>query len=231
MKISTTTLVLGIALTVVAGLFSSTIFGLVGTKADVQTSPSAAAIMTGHVETIVRDSLGNVKEYRQSDNIIVNDGENCVLKMLFGADGGDSIGSGTNTCTGEINSGFRVIAIGNSSVPAGNSNSTLIAEYTAANGNAALARQLATTITLTNSTSATGISQATALLEATFTNGGSNGQTVNESGLFNSTDTNTDGMFARQQFTGVSLNNGDSLTVRWTVNIGGTSTIDQSTSG
>jgi hypothetical protein len=223
--------VLGVALAVVAGLFSSTIFGLVGTKTDAQTNPSAATLMTGHVETVVTDAVGNVKEYRQSDNIIVNDGENCVIKMLFGADGGASIGSGTNTCTGAITSGFRIIAIGNSTVPAGNSNSTLLAEYTAANGNAALARQLATTITLTNSTVATGVSQATALLEATFTNGGSNGQLVSESGLFNSTDLNTDGRFARQQFTGVSLNNGDSLTVRWTVNIGGTSVIDQSTSG
>jgi hypothetical protein len=228
MKLNTTTLVLGVALAVVAGLFSSTIFGLVGTKTDAQTNPSAVAMITGHVETIVTDAIGNVKEYRQSDNLIVNQGENCVLKMLFGAAGGDSVGTGTNTCTGEINAGFRVIAIGNSTIAAGNSNSTLLAEYTAANGNAALARTTATTITLTNSTAATGVSQATALLEATFTNGGSNGQTVNESGLFNSTDLSTDGMFARQQFTGVSLNNGDSLTVRWTVNIGGTSTIDQS---
>jgi len=227
MKLNTTTLVLGVALAVVAGLFSSTIFGLVGTKTDTQTNPSAVAMMTGHVETVVTDALGNVKEYRQSDNLIVNQGENCVLKMLFGANGGASVGDGTNTCTGAITSGFRVIAIGNSSAPATNDQTSLINEYNATSGNAALARKTATLITLTNSTATSGISQATALLEATFTNGGTT-QSVTESGLFNDTNTSIDGMFARQQFTAVSLNNGDSLTVRWTVNIGGTSVIDQS---
>ncbi len=225
MKLNTTTLVLGVALAVVAGLFGSTIFGLVGTKTDTQTNPSAAAMMTGHVETIVTDAVGNVKEYRQSDNLIVNQGENCVSKLLFTADAGGS--TTTGVCTGALTQGFTVIAIGNNTSVAGNTNSTLGAEYTAANGNTALARQTATTITLTNSTAVTGISQATALLEATFTNGGTT-QSVSESGLFNSTSQTADGMFARQQFTAVSLNNGDSLTVRWTVNIGGTSTIDQS---
>lgn len=226
MKMNTTTLVLGVALAVVAGLFSSTIFGFVGTKTDAQTNPVTAALMTGHVETIVTDAMGNVKEYRQSDNLIVNNGENCVSKLLFTADAGGS--TTTGVCTGALTQGFTVIAIGNNTSPAGNTNSTLGAEHTTAAGApSGLLRKTATTITLTNSTAATGISQATALLEATFTNnGGSN--VVSESGLFNSTDLNTDGMFARQSFTGVSLNSGDSLTVRWTVNIGGTSTIDQS---
>jgi hypothetical protein len=222
MKMNTTTLMLGVALAVVAGLFSSTIFGLAGTKTDTQTNPSAAAMMTGHVETIITDAAGNVREYRQSDNLIVNNGENCVILMLFGANGGDSTGDGTNTC-GQINAGFRVIAIGNGTTAAANGDLDLEAEST----DAGMARKTATTITLTNSTAASGISQATAVLEATFTN--PNGPNpISESGLFNSTNTAADGLFARQVFTAVSLNNGDSLTVRWTVNIGGTSTIDQS---
>ncbi len=227
MKLGTTTLVLGVALAVVAGLFSSTIFGLVGTKTDAQTSASTSAMINGHVTTIVSDAAGNIKEYRQSDNLIVNQGENCVLNMLFGPLGGDSVGAGTNTCAGEINEGFRFIAIGNGTSAAGNLNATLGTEYTTANSASGMARKEGTTITFTNSTAATGISQATALIEATFTNAGST-NTVEESGLFNGTLSSTDGLFARQQFDTISLNNGDSLTVRWTVNIGGTGTIDQS---
>lgn len=228
MKLTTTTLVLGVALAVVAGLFSSTIFGLTGTKANVNSIDSnTSAMMTGHVITTVTDADGNIKAYRQSDNLIVNNGENCVLKMLFGASGGTSVGTGTNTCTGAITSGFRVIAIGNNTSVAGNTNSTLGADYTSSSISG-LQRKTATTITLTNSTATTGVSQATAVLAATFTNNGSSGQQVTESGLFNSTSTAADGLFARQQFSAVTLNNGDQITVQWTVNIGGTSTIDQS---
>ena len=112
MKLSTTTLVLGIALTVVAGLFSSTIFGLAGTKNDAQTSASATGLITGHVITTVRDAAGNIKEYRQSDNQVLNQGENCAAKMLFGGSGG--AGAGTTVCTGTNTSGFTFIEVGNS---------------------------------------------------------------------------------------------------------------------
>jgi hypothetical protein len=222
MKLGTTTLVLGVALAVVAGLFSSTIFGLVGTKTDAQTSASTSALFNGHVTTIVSDAAGNVKEYRQSDNLIVNQGENCVIKMLFGESGGSSVGDGDNTCVGAITDGFRWIAIGNGTGVAGNLNFTLGNEYVANMG------RVEGTVDLANSTAATGISQAIATIEATFTNNDNDGETVEESGLFNGTLSATDGLFARQQFDTITLNNGDSLTVRWTVNIGGTGTIDQS---
>ncbi|CAE6488749.1 conserved exported hypothetical protein [Candidatus Nitrosotenuis uzonensis] len=214
MKLSTTTLVLGVALAVVAGLFSSTIFGITGIKSDAQTSTTATGLITGHVVTTLTDSDGNIKAYRQSDNLIVNNGENCVSKMLFGASGGGSTGS--NVCTGAITEGFRYIAIGNSSTAVTSADTGLGAELTASGLGAKFS-----TITWTNSTGSGSGTTAQAVMAATFTNSGST-QAVRESGLFNGTNASTNGMFARQTFSDITMNNGDSLTVQWTINIGGT---------
>lgn len=219
MKLSTTTLVLGVALAVVAGLFSSTIFGITGIKSDAQTSTTATGLITGHVVTTLTDSDGNIKAYRQSDNLIVNNGENCVSKMLFGASGGGSTGS--NVCTGAITEGFRYIAIGNSSTAANSADTGLGAEYSAGSGVPSLAAKFST-ITWTNSTGSGTGTTAQAVMAATFTNGNTNPQVVRESGLFNGTNAATNGMFARQTFSDITMNNGDSLTVQWTINVGGT---------
>jgi hypothetical protein len=231
MKLSTTALILGVALAVVAGLFSSTIFGLVGTKTDAQTNTAATGLFTGHVTTIHEDAAGNVIGYRQSDNLIVNGGENCALKLLFAATGGDA--SGNTVCVGTNDAGFRWIAIGNTSnAEAGTPAAPLDTDirlynphnstsYGLENG---LARMFGNVNSVTGWTNATGSTEASVVMSATFTNTAGAARSVSESGLFNATDGNesTDAMFARQVFQTISLNNGDSLTVQWTINVGGT---------
>ncbi len=219
MKVNTTTLILGVSLAVVAGLFGSTIFGVTDSNNNALTSASASGLITGHVTTTLTDTAGNIKEYRQSDNLIVNQGENCVTKMLFGALGGDTLG--TSVCTGQNTDGFRYIQIGNSSQTVQSSDYKLGNPYNATSGVSSLVPKVAT-VTLTNSTGSGSGTTAIALLTTTFTSTQTAAQTVSESGLFNSTIDNTNGMFARQTFTGISMNNGDSLTVQWTINVGGT---------
>jgi hypothetical protein len=236
MKLSTTALIFGVALAVVAGLFSSTIFGLVGTKTDTQTSTAATGLFTGHVTTIHHDAAGNVIGYRQSDNLIVNGGENCALKLLFATTGGDA--SGNTVCTSTNDAGFRWIAIGNTSntqtgtpgAPLGTDtglynphNST---SYGLENGLARMFGNVAASGGWSNSTGTD--TEASVVMSATFTNTADAARNVNESGLFNATDgsPNTDAMFARQVFQTISLNNGDSLTVQWTINVGGTGTFN-----
>ncbi|MEM4251890.1 MAG: hypothetical protein QXE84_00020 [Candidatus Nitrosotenuis sp.] len=220
MKLSTTTLVLGVALAVVAGLFSSTIFGITGIKSDAQTSTTATGLITGHVTTTLTDSDGNIKAYRQSDNLIVNAGENCVSKMLFAAAGGAATGSGV--CTGANTAGYRWIAIGNGSAAVTSADTRLDVPYTAANGVPSLASKFSSIIWTNSTGSGTGTT-AQVVMSASFTNGNTNAQVVRESGLFNATSTDpARGMFARQTFSDITMNNGDSLTVQWTINIGGT---------
>ena len=89
-----------------------------------------------------------------------------------------------------------------------------------------LTRAAATTVTWTNSSGAEPGDSAQIVLAKTFTVTGT--QTIAEAGLFNDTSGNgdTDAMFARKAFNGVTVNNGDSLTVTWTINIGNTTNFD-----
>lgn len=230
----TTTILFGVSLAVVAGLFGSGLFGVSITKAD-QTNLDTSGLFTGHVTTIVRDSQGNIKEYRQSDNLIVNQGENCALKLLFQQ---APAAAGNTVCAGANTIGFHFIEIGNVSATQSGTPATPIStdfrlygshnNTGSAGNNPGLVRKAATTVTWTNNTSATSTAAASVVMAATFTNSGSSSKTVNESGLFNDTAANfqTDGMFARQTFSTITLSASDSLTVQWTVNIGGTGTIN-----
>ncbi|AJZ76085.1 hypothetical protein [Candidatus Nitrosotenuis cloacae] len=237
MKLGTTTLILGVALTVVAGLFGAASFGLIETNNVSKASTTTTGLITGHVTTIHKDSAGNVVGYRQSDNLIVNGGENCTLKMLFAAAGGAA--GGNNVCTGANTAGYRWIAIGNttSSYIAGNTpgaplptDTNLGNPYNSTAANAGMARKFGNVglSGWSNSTGSTNAGTATVVMSATFTNNAVGARVVNESGLFNMTDGGsnhqTDGMFAKQVFSGISLNANDSLTVQWTINVGGTST-------
>jgi hypothetical protein len=237
MKLGTTGLILGVTLAVVAGLFSAAAFGLIGINTDTKTSTTTTGLITGHVTTIHKDAAGNILGYRQSDNLIVNGGENCALKLLFAAAGGDA--SGNSVCTGTNDAGFRWIAIGNTSnAETGTPSSPVSTDYDLYNPHNStsyglengLARQFGVVSSTgwTNSTTATSANAASVVMSATFTNTAGAARNVNESGLFNETDSstgNTDAMFARQTFATISLNNGDSLTVQWTINVGGTTSI------
>ena len=227
-----TTLLLGVSLAVVAGLFGSGIFGVSIIKAE-KTGVDTTGTIQGHVITTLTDSDGNIKAYRQSDNLIVNQGENCALKLLF-ASGIAAAQSDGQVCTGAITHPFTYIEIGNgSSTPISAPISTDVRLYGSHNNtdnvgnNPGMTRKVATSLSWTNSTTATSTDAAALQMSATFTNSGTSTKTVNESGLFNDTaaNYNTDGMFARQTFTAITMNAGDSLTVQWTINIGGTSSI------
>lgn len=217
MKSDKRTLFLGVALVIVAGMFTANVSGLMSINAApiAKTMGATGAYMSGHVTTVLTDSEGNVKEYRQTDNIIVNNGENCVSKSLFQAGAGS--GTGTTVCTGALTNPFDVIAVGTGTTKANGTDVALVTELTGSG----FASGVATTKTWTNSSGTAGNTAASIILAKTFTNTGSSVQ-VAESGLFNDTTTATNGLFARQNFTAITVGNGDSLTVQWTINIGGT---------
>ena len=178
------------------------------------TSLATSGLISGHLALEVRDSEGNIKAYRQTDNVITTTGENCALRALFST-GNIAANGGTNVCVGGLTEGFTSIELGTGS---GTEQSTDIALFTPiTSGTLVIAP--ATTITYTNSTTNTGSTNAAqVLLSRTFTSDQS--VTVTEAGLFNGTATNTNGMFAHKLFTSVSIASADQLTVQWTINIG-----------
>jgi hypothetical protein len=232
----------GIVVAVAASLFST--YGL-PSFTGMESTSFATAQMMGHVEYTLKDADGNIKAYRQLDNVIVDQGEDCAASYLFTNVTGGTVAAnnvvpdpagGANTCFTST-SPYVHIAIGNGSNSGGSiatsADTALQQEHN--NTGTGLVR---TTDSRPVFTSASGGTPSKVVLSKDFTldtsGGVSSPMVVNESGLFNSTTIFTPdhpltsggvGMFARQTFADVSIGNGESLTVEWTINIGGAATL------
>src|SRR6185312_2626834 len=163
----------------------------------------------GHVTMFATDPDGRITAYRQSDNIVVSQGEDCAAKALF------TLTTGSYTdCTGAITGGsFTVMALGTGTNGNSRSDLNLNAE-TAATG---LARVAASQV---NATVAPAGGTSKVSLLNTFTNTSGGTVTITEAGLFNSTTKTTDGMFAEEPISpSIALNNNDALTVKWTISL------------
>jgi len=240
----------GTVVAVAAGLFGA--YGIPD-GSQTETSGFASAYMLGHVAYTVTDDNGNIKAYRQLDNIIVDQGEDCAATLLFtNVTRGGTVanpalaGTGVEVVpdpAGAINTCFAMtqpyvqIAIGNGSnsgaIIATDADTALQQEHN--NTGTGLTR---TSDSRPTFTAATGSTPAKVVLSKDFTLAASGGVSspmiVNESGLFNSTTIFTPdhplttggvGMFSRQTFADVTIADGETLTVEWTINIGGTATL------
>ncbi|MFY9301493.1 MAG: hypothetical protein WAO91_09940 [Candidatus Nitrosotenuis sp.] len=191
---------------------------------------SDAMNILGHVEYTVRDSDGLVKAYYQSDNLVVNTGDNCVAARLF-----DPAGSGPTNhgCTSFGSTGYQFIAIGNQTAQFDDASTNLIAAATSSvDGEQARRRDSSPTFTASSGNSTTG-AQVIIETPTPFTFSTSNATTVQNSALFNATAGAVDGngqttsigtarAFAIQKLSPtVTVASGDTLNVRWTITIGG----------
>lgn len=164
---------------------------------------STAGWISGHVTTTVFDEYGNIKHYAQSDNAVMNNGEDCAMQMLFDLDG-----SGTDFCPNALGGDFSFIAIGDNAAAVAVTQSALSDLTPPArvqDANCAF-------------TAAAGAGQAgQCILSSQFT-----GLTiiVEESGVFDASTTGN--MFARQLTGTISLVPADTLQVDWTFTIDGT---------
>ena len=194
-------------------------------------------MLIGHLEIEAYHADGELFAYRQVDNAVVDDGEQCILKMLFGNDGepgtdegrGEFTSAGTaatlfSGCTGALTGAWDVIAIGTCTTCEPKDVDVILGTEINADGSQ---RAIATTKTWTNGSAADGETAPTGMtqevgnivLSKTFTSVVNFGA-VTESGLFNSTAFNTNGMLARNTFAAVTINAGDSITITWTFNVG-----------
>ena len=198
----------------------------------------ATGMITGHLEIEARNADGEVIAYRQTDNEVVDDGEQCILKMLFGSNhytdatrATPSIGRGEYTsigagaCTGAVTGAWDVIGIGTTgdaaddvNIKLGNETSGILANYT--DGVEGLERGIATTKTWSNGTGGGNADNTKIVMSKTFTNLSAVTKTIAESGLFNSTTVAGSGMLAHKAFTGVALATSDSITITWTFIVG-----------
>ena len=163
--------------------------------------------MLGHLTLVSTDSDGQITSYQQTDNLITRRGTDCFAHILFEP---TNVAGGSSTCSGDP-SIFDAIAIGTGNGQVDTSNA--LAAETAVSG---LVPAADTSVLVTDDPDGTG---STAVVEVTFTSGGAT-TSVTEAGIFNSTTTGgTTQMMAYRDFTAISLDNGDSLTVTWTITV------------
>ena len=188
-------------------------------------SPESNTMM-GHVEYILRDSDNNIKSYIQSDNMVVNRGDDCVMAYTFNP----SNTAGTDNCASNAN-GFRFIGIGNASATIAGTATTLtnIASTFAVNQGGLMATKEDATVVFVASTDG-GTVQIATETPFVFTTG-TNATTVQSAGLFDSLCTQAAGtctaaypanMFSVQTIS-VAVAGGDSLSVTWTITVGNSS--------
>ena len=206
------------ALAVTSGGLGLSLTGVFEDDNITTTSNTVNGLMMGHLTVEAHDEMGELIAYRQSDNEVVDDGEQCILKMLFATSGQTQAGRGeytsTGACTGALTNAWDTIAIGTDTTAVDDGHVLLLNETSSSSG---LERGIATTKTWTNGSGSTATK---IVLSKTFTNDSPRAHTIAESGLFNSTTNDANGMLARQTFTGVALSNGDSITITWTFTVG-----------
>lgn len=157
-------------------------------------SLKSTAGMMGHVTLTAVNEDGNIVAYRQTDNVVLNTGDDCLLENAFGVD----------TSCGAATTAFDFVEIGTGSAAKTESNTALVTAYTARAG----------TATLTSA--ATANSGAVALVTAQFLDVG---QDIHEAALRNGLGTGD--VLALQNFSPISLGANDDLTIEWTVTIDG----------
>ena len=188
---------------IVALVAVASIGGVVALSQDLSSSQNTVKTegmkSLGHIQLVVYGVDGAIKGYRQTDNLVVTNGDNVTANRIFGT---------TLTTSHAFSGQFNYIGVGTSSTPAAVTQTDLVTP--ASNHRSA---------SVTN-----GAIHGTAQVQVTFpanrlTN--SSTATITESGLFDAfgNGTGNSNMFARQTFTGIGVNPADTLQVTWTVTI------------
>ncbi|HSA76941.1 MAG TPA: hypothetical protein VLE02_05300 [Nitrosarchaeum sp.] len=229
-----------------AGIFAVTvgtlgIGGISATPLMVSAAPQSqeGMGMLGHVEYKVFDESGNVKAYMQNDNVVVEGGKDCAAKALFNS------AATVGQCTAAVTN-FQYIGIGNGTSGTVNVANQTLADATdnavgtcAASGVGGEMARKSVTPTFDVAGTTTIVTLDTSSNPFKFT--ASNATSVKDSGVFNNEydggpvtghicpvataqDAGTDWtMFSRQLLngaTGITVANGDSLSVKWTITVG-----------
>ena len=167
----------------------------------------------GHFTIYVKDSTGNLIDTRQSDNAVLNSGENCIAKMIFG----DPTDAGNTVCTGTTDEAWDFLCLDED--PTVYSDATDLVNPADEAGLSACRQGVITWNQ--NSTGGTdALAKVTLRISTTFTNSGSS-ETIQAVGVFNSSTVTTNSMLSKANFTSVAVPNGGTLTVNYDYEVGG----------
>jgi len=158
----------------------------------------SSAGMLGHITLTATDKDGNIKAYRQTDNVIINKGDDCLVADTFNV----AVGTCGNTATA-----YDKVHIGTTQTVFGETSTAGLSGWKSSTGGS-----------VGSVTSATGLGGASVKVTANFLDVSAS---IAEAGLYNSANTNTGDALALQSFTAIPLGATDDLTIEWTVTIDG----------
>jgi len=174
-------------------------FGIISSNTD-NSLQSDSVFAVGHLQLILKDADGNIKQYQQTDNLIVDEGFNTMADLIFDS---DLVGDGPNNH-------FNIVALGNSSSSAGFGDTGLILPH------AGCASATASTEFGIPSSSGSG---ATAELNVIFNGTDGCVGTFQEAVILN--DFSSGELLSRQTFPGITMTSSDELEVFWEVELEG----------
>lgn len=178
-----------------------------------------SGLMIGHVTYEVRGADGHVKHYVQGDNLITKQGTDCAAQAIF--DDGN-----TDVCTLTGSGGFAFIAIGNSTnalIALASSDDTTL-DDDEAGGKEIHRSDFINAVITANTGAGTKVFISNSATPFTFTDLGTFGTKVTQSGLFDAAIGGN--MFSIKDipdavFGGIQVNNADTLAVTWTISLTG----------
>lgn len=159
-------------------------------------SLKSVAGMVGHITLTATDEDGNISAYRQTDNVVINGGDNCLLADTFNV---------ANTC-GNTALGFDTVHIGSNNAAFSETSTNLVTWEKQTGGS------------VTSSSTAVDASGASVTVTAAFLDVD---RTIAEAALMNTSDSAGGDVLALQNFSPIALGSTDDLTIEWTVTIDG----------
>ena len=214
------------------------------------TSNTATGFLIGQVEIEARNADGELTAYRLTDNEVVDDGEQCIMKMLFGttgeartALGGSDTYSATvarggyfsdatvdvnsvndANCTGVLTGAWDVLAVGIGTTTytdeTDHDHLVVMENECALPGGTCTSNGLDRGYATTKTWTNGTLGTDTTIVLKKTFTTTGTAANITEAGLFNSTTGAGSGMLAHQTFTAVALGTADSITVQWTFTVG-----------
>ncbi len=176
------------------------------------TSYEEKSLITGHVTAIQRDAQGAILAYHQYDNIIVDEGLNCMTGLTFGS---------TNSTCPDAADPFNHIGLLGAN-PLVNGTDTLSTGLNVISPGGGLTQTVADdfgTTTLGDGGAGAAQGKTIASFVKLFTKANATAATIGGAYLGN---TGNDALFAAKAFTGgdIVLNESDTLEITWDIQIG-----------
>ena len=185
--------------------------------------PKAGSFVNGHITVYLHDENGNLKAFRESDNMISNRGLEVMLKQVFGnstAASTDGLNTFNITSTGGTLAGtVKTISLGTGGETAALQHQQGLSArvFTGTCANKTMTFKLSDGGA--NAHPQTG-KKLVVVGNTTFSGGGADtcaGSSVDEVGLFTSQTGSSGAMFARQTFSALTIGASDTLTINWDI--------------